>query len=202
MGKRGTKSEQTLRQARAAYFRANRFGETGGYEDPWVDFSLGPVPFPFPNTPARVRAVRYHDLHHVLTGYATSTIGELEISAWEIAAGCRSFAAAWILNLGGTFAGLVVAPGKIAAAFARGLGDRSLYAEELEPLLDMTVEDARAIYLAAEPRTRLGVGGAVRLALAALAGLVLGLVLVTLLLPMVPVGIVTNVLRRRGAPAQ
>src|SRR5690349_11954766 len=94
----------SMRAARAIYFDVNRFGADGGYGDAWVDFKLGPLPVPFPNTRARVRAVRYHDLHHVLTGYDTSTIGELEISAWELGAGCKDFAAAWQLNLGGLFA--------------------------------------------------------------------------------------------------
>jgi hypothetical protein len=40
----------TLREARERYFRANGFGESGGYDDAWVDFKLGPVPLPFPNT--------------------------------------------------------------------------------------------------------------------------------------------------------
>ena len=78
----------TLRDARRIYFHANGFGEEGGYDDAWVDFKLGPIPMPFPNPPARVRAVKYHDLHHVLTDYDTDTIGEFEIAAWEVAAGC------------------------------------------------------------------------------------------------------------------
>jgi hypothetical protein len=96
----------TMRAARAVYFRANGFGESGGYDDPWVSFKLGPVPVSFPNTPGWVSAVRYHDLHHVLTGYDTDNAGEFEISAFEIAAGCRDFYAAWFLNLGGTTAGM------------------------------------------------------------------------------------------------
>ena len=99
-----------MREARALYFDINHFGDSDGYDDKWVDFKLGPMPMPFPNTPARVRAVRFHDLHHVLTGYDTNTIGEFEISAWEIAAGCKGYVAAWQLNLGGMFAGLLVAP--------------------------------------------------------------------------------------------
>src|SRR5688572_7376869 len=95
---------ESMSDARAAYFKANGFGADGGYSDAWVDFKLGPVPFPFPNTKARVRAVRYHDLHHVLTGYGTDILGEFEISAWEIGAGCKDFVAAWQLNLGGMFA--------------------------------------------------------------------------------------------------
>ena len=50
---------------------------------------------PFPNTPSRKRAVRYHDLHHALTGYATDLTGEFEISAWEIGSGCADHVAAW-----------------------------------------------------------------------------------------------------------
>ena len=91
----------TMREARRRYFEANGFGTNGNYDDAWVDFKLGPLPFPFPNTAGRVKAVRYHDLHHVVTGYATDIAGEFEISAWEIAAGCKGFAAAWVLNLGG-----------------------------------------------------------------------------------------------------
>ena len=43
--------------------------------------AFGPVRFAFPNTAGRVRAVRYHDLHHVVTGYATDWTGEAEIGA-------------------------------------------------------------------------------------------------------------------------
>ena len=66
----------TLRRARDEYFRVNNFGPNGGYDDAWVDFKLGPIPMPVPNTPSRKRAVRYHDLHHALTGYATDIRGE------------------------------------------------------------------------------------------------------------------------------
>src|SRR5690348_8708353 len=81
--------ELTMREARDRYFEANRFGADGGYASKWVDIKLGPIPMPFPNTASRVRAVKYHDLHHVLTGYDTDWRGEFEISAWEIAAGCK-----------------------------------------------------------------------------------------------------------------
>lgn len=45
---------------------------------PWVDFKLGPIPFPFPNTKARVAALAYHDFHHILTGYDTDIRGKLD----------------------------------------------------------------------------------------------------------------------------
>ncbi|KYF68640.1 hypothetical protein BE04_10770, partial [Sorangium cellulosum] len=133
----------TMREARAIYFEVNGFGADGGYGDAWVDFKLGPLPVPFPNTPARVRAVRYHDLHHVLTGYDTNTIGEFEISAWELGAGCKDFVAAWHLNLGGLFAGLLSAPRRTVRAFLRGRRSESLYGQPFEALLDRTVGDLR-----------------------------------------------------------
>ena len=103
-------SEQsdTLRTALAGYFADNGFGADGGYGDAWVDFSLGPLPFPFPNTEGRKRAVRFHDLHHLITGYPTDTVGELTISAWEIGAGCGDFYAAWVINLSGLGLGALV----------------------------------------------------------------------------------------------
>jgi hypothetical protein len=42
---------------------------------------VGPLAFKIPNTPSRKRAVRYHDLHHTLTGYRTDFRRECEIGA-------------------------------------------------------------------------------------------------------------------------
>src|SRR5689334_975997 len=72
----------TMRAARRLYFDANGFGE-GGYDAKWVTVKMGPIPFAFPNSPERVRSVRLHDLHHVVTDYATDWTGEAEIGAWE-----------------------------------------------------------------------------------------------------------------------
>jgi hypothetical protein len=134
---------ETMRQARARYFDENNFGADGGYSSKWVDFKLGPLPMPFPNAPARVKAVKFHDLHHLLTGYRTDIFGEFEISGWEIGAGCHTYAAAWFLNLSGMAAGLAIAPRRVFRAFRRGLASRTLYAYDFEPLLDRTVADLR-----------------------------------------------------------
>lgn len=187
----------SLRAARKLYFALNNFGPSGGYDDAWVDFKLGPIPFPFPNTPARIRAVKFHDLHHILTGYRTDIIGEFEISAWEIGAGCRDFYAAWVLNLGGLAAGLVVAPRRIVRAFARGLASQSLYGRDLEELLELPVGPTRAQLVAADP-TPLSAQGAVLLALAALSGLTVGTLLWLILLPLLPFGLLSNLLRKRA----
>jgi hypothetical protein len=125
-----------LRDARATYFRDNGFGDDGGYAKKWVSLRLGPIPFAFPNTSARVRAVRYHDLHHVVTGYRTDLVGEAEIGAWEVASGCAGFAAAWILNLYAMVLGCCAgAPGAVWRAFVRGRRTRNLYRERYDDAL-------------------------------------------------------------------
>jgi hypothetical protein len=135
----------SLAEARARYFRANGFGEDGGYGKRWVELRLGPLPFAFPNTAARVRAVRYHDLHHVVTGYATDVVGEAEIGAWEIASGCAGFVAAWILNLYALTLGLATDAGATFRAFVRGRRTRNLYGLAYdEALLAARVGEVRA----------------------------------------------------------
>lgn len=194
----------SMRAALALYFAENGFGDDGGYSSPWVDFKLGPIPMPFPNTPARVRAVRFHDMHHLITGYrADCATGEFEISAWEIGAGCRDFWAAWQLNLSGMMAGLVSVPQKTFRAFVRGRRSSSLYGRDYEPLLDMTVGEVRAFCGLDQPAEARASDVAL-FALSCAAGLVVGLGTVVPLLAAGPALFVAGLLRRAPGknPAQ
>jgi hypothetical protein len=192
----------TMREARTLYFQVNGFGDNGGYDDPWVDFKLGPIPMPFPNTPARVRAVRYHDLHHVLTGYDTDIIGEFEISAWEVAAGCKGFVAAWQLNLGGMFGGLLVAPRRTLRAFLRGRHSRTVYGEDLEALLQSNVGELRARTGVDAKAPAAGIADVLLFVLSLAAGLVVGLMGFALTLVFLPLGLATFAWRRAKARRQ
>src|SRR4028119_168075 len=116
----------TLRDARAQYFAVNNFG-WGGYDDKWVKVEYGLLRFYFPNTKGRVKVVKYHDLHHILTEYGTSLSGETEIGAWEVATGCTRSLAAWLLNLSGFAAGLFINPRGVYKAFVRGRQSSNLY---------------------------------------------------------------------------
>jgi hypothetical protein len=181
----------TMAAARDRYFAVNGFGADGGYNDAWANFELGSMPFPFPNTAARVRALRYHDLHHVLTGFDTNFIGELEISAWEIGAGCKGFVAAWVLNLAGVSA-WVLAPRRIFAAWVRGRRSASLYGLPLEPLLESTVAEARAKMHVPERAPAPTASDVATFALAATVGTVVALALFVTLLPLLPFGLLAR----------
>lgn len=135
--------ELTLREARSLYFELNDFKD-GGYGEAWVKMKAGPVPIWFPNTRARVRAVKFHDLHHVLTEYPTTWRGEAEIGAWEVASGCWLHYPAWVLDLEALAIGLVIHPRGVFRAFVRGRRSRNLYRREFEEaLLDERVGEMR-----------------------------------------------------------
>ena len=115
--------------ARRLYFERAGLPADGGYAARWVPLRIGPIPFAIPNTKSRRRAVPLHDVHHLVTGYATDWPGEGEISAWEIGAGCGSFGFAWAINLHGLVAGCVCGWRRTFRAFVRGRRSRSLYRE-------------------------------------------------------------------------
>jgi hypothetical protein len=115
----------TMLDARRRYFDDNGFDDS--YGERWVKLKAGPIPLYFPNAEGRRRAVKLHDLHHIVTGYQTTWTGESEIGAWEIASGCGHFTWAWGLNLSALAIGLFVAPGAAFRAFVRGRHTANLY---------------------------------------------------------------------------
>lgn len=136
---------QTLGTALADFF--NRFGfSSDAYTAKKFAIWIGKVPIYLPNIPSRVWVARFHDLHHVLTGYPANWKGEAEIGAWEIATGCRNHFVAWFLNGGAVMVGMLLYPRAVIRAFNRGRKTRTnLYHNfEYEPLLNETVKDLRA----------------------------------------------------------
>lgn len=132
----------TLGAARAAYYERNHFGADGGDSLEWVPLKVFGMTLKIPNTDGRRRAVRIHDLHHVVTGYQTDLAGESEIGAWELASNCLRFPAATVLNLFALGIGLVIAPPRVIRAWARGRHTHNLYREDgVDHLLPRTVAD-------------------------------------------------------------
>ena len=123
--------ELTLGEARRLYFESNGFGEDGGYEERWIKVKVWRLPVWLPNTEGRRRAVRLHDLHHIVTEYPTTWRGEAEISAWEVGGGgLRRYYAGWLLDLMNIAQGLVINPRGLYRAFMRGRRSSNLYSEE------------------------------------------------------------------------
>jgi hypothetical protein len=156
-----------LGEARDAYLARNGFS-TAAYDERWVKLKLGPIPLAFPNVASRRRAIRFHDLHHVLTGYPTTLRGEAQIGAWEIAATFpdrgRTYGAAWVLNSSVALLGLVIAPRLVVRAFRRGRRCTSLYRLGWsDALLEMEVDDARRL-LGLLERGEQGLGDSLRAA--------------------------------------
>lgn len=136
--------EMTLRDARELYFRLN-FGGDGGYDERWIKVKVWRIPIWLPNTAGRVRAVKLHDLHHVLTEYPTTWRGEAEISSWEVGAGgLKRHYAGWLLDLMNMAQGLVVNPRGVYRGFMRGRRSENLFAMEFsDELLNEHVGEFR-----------------------------------------------------------
>lgn len=172
----------TIHAARQRYFDANGFD--GSYSERWVKLKAGPLAIYFPNAEGRRRAVRFHDLHHIVTGYQTDWTGEAEISAWEIASGCGRFGWAWFLNLQGLAIGLLIAPRAAYRAFVRGRHTANLYhqGQFREALLERSVGDVRRALTLDRPPPPARTADAIAFAAWTLAGAALALALPTALL--------------------
>ena len=146
--------EMTLRDARERYFELNGFGADGGYEERWIKVKVWHIPVRLPNTKGRRKAVRLHDLHHILTEYPTTWRGEAEISAWEVAGGgLQRYYAGWVLDLMNIAQGLFINPRGMYRAFLRGRQSDNLYLVEFsDELLSHRVgEFRRRLRLDARP---------------------------------------------------
>lgn len=119
--------DMPVREARAIYYRANGFPPDGGDSERFVKLPVGPFRLWLPNLAPRRRAVKLHDLHHVVTGYPTHWRGEFAISGYEVGGGCGRYWMAWLINAGGVGAGLMADAAAVFRAYARGRASGTLY---------------------------------------------------------------------------
>ncbi len=138
--------ELTLAEARDRYLQENGF-TTETYTERWAR-----VPLWFglhiwvPSPKARQRALRMHDLHHVLTGYGTDLAGEAEISAWEFRRGLGGLGVyVGSIVVMGLVQGMVLRTRRTRAAYDASSTARSLFDLHYtyEPLLTRTLGDVR-----------------------------------------------------------
>ena len=97
-----------------------------------------------PNFGWRKRAIVRHDVHHLLTGYPCTPTGEMQMAAWEFAAGRFPHPGATTFCLPLVGMGAVLSPRRTFAAFVRGRHSTSLYATPLsDEVLAARVVDLR-----------------------------------------------------------
>ena len=137
----------TVREALSIFYQKLGEGDDGGISKSWIKINVGKFYIPFPNFPARKKAVLFHDVHHILTGYETHWKGEVELGAWEVATGCGYFRAAWLFDMGSLAMGLFLYPVATYRAFVRGWRNKNFYHEThtYQQILGMTVAEAQAL---------------------------------------------------------
>lgn len=138
--------EPSAERARDQYLAENGFS-VAAYDEPWNEVSFLFLTFKLPNPPSRRRAIRFHDLHHVATGFGTDLIGEAEISAWELRRGIGTvgpYVSLLIVQL--ALLGLVIAPRRTIAAWRASNDSFSLFhgTKPYDELLTMSVAELRA----------------------------------------------------------
>ena len=127
-GRTRVRTPMTLDDELAAFYRKNGFGEVLGARPLTVPVYTGCMLVPLPNIETRRRFLKYHDLHHLVTGYSVGRIGEGEVSAWELGTGSAFVSPTLgVMNLIALSTGLVLEPGRMWRAFRRGCTSRNLY---------------------------------------------------------------------------
>ncbi len=136
-----------VNDALQAFYAQHNLGEDGGLHKKWATLKVGRFHIPFPNTKARKRAILWHDIHHMATGYSGYWQGEVSIGAWEVSSGCADYYAAWFLDLGAVAVGLFLFPGLVYKGFIRGRRTLNLYSNMLsaEQAKSMTLGEVRKL---------------------------------------------------------
>jgi hypothetical protein len=145
----GATTPETVKTALCAFYAAQGLPPDGGQaQENWA-IELPGLAIPLPNFAWRKRALPLHDLHHLVTGYPCSPMGEFEMAAWEFAAGRYPHPLATAFCLPLVSMGAVLAPRRTFAAFVRGRSSTTLYSQGLTPcVLDTSLAQLKRELLA------------------------------------------------------
>lgn len=151
----GVPVEEALRRHYATSGLPPDGGHTGSH---WTMLRVAGLGLRLRNFGWRRRALPIHDLHHLVTGYPCTVAGELQIAAWEFAAGRFPHPMATLFCLPLVVIGAVGAPRRSFAAFVRGRRSRTLYSGmDRVDLRSMPLAELRERLLPAHaPRPTLG----------------------------------------------
>jgi hypothetical protein len=118
----------TLQDELDAFYKRSGFGDVPGARPRTVRVYTGCLLVPMPNIEARRRFLKYHDLHHLATGFSIGRIGEGEVSAWELGSGSAFMSPTLgLMNLIALSTGLVLNRKRMWRAFRLGCNSRNLY---------------------------------------------------------------------------
>jgi hypothetical protein len=110
------------------FYQRHGFGEVPGERPGTVAVYTGCLLVPLPNIETRRKFLKYHDIHHLVTGYSVGRIGEGEISAWELGTGSAFVSLMLgVMNLIALSTGLVLEPRRMWRAYNRGCLSHNLY---------------------------------------------------------------------------
>ena len=127
----------TLNDELTRFYQRNGFGETLGTRPCTVSVYTGCMLVPLPNIETRRIFLKYHDLHHLITGYSVGRIGEGEVSAWELGTGSVFVSPTLgVMNLIALSTGLVLEPRRMWRAYRRGCASGNLYRAEHRAAVD------------------------------------------------------------------
>ena len=116
-----------VKEALIGFYKFNRLNVATDFESHCVRVYIGCILAPVPNIKARMKYLKFHDLHHIMSGYGIDRIGESEISAWELGSrSCRKPIIS-IMNLFALSTGYILSPSKVTKAFYRGCRSKNLY---------------------------------------------------------------------------
>ena len=117
----------TTREALIGFYKFNSLNLTADFESHCVRVYIGCILAPVPNINARKKYLKFHDLHHIMTGYGIDRVGESQISAWELGSrSCRKPLIS-VMNLFALSTGFILKPSIVTEAFYRGCRSKNLY---------------------------------------------------------------------------
>jgi len=110
----------------------------------WVRFRFGSKLVPLIPLWGLKKVLVAHDVHHAITGYATTWRGEFEIAAWELTSGgCGWNVPFWLDRLLGALLGLLFCPVRTVRALRAGVGCRNLFGMPVDELLAADVAELK-----------------------------------------------------------
>lgn len=146
----------SLEKELKAFYTRVGFGEAIGKRTLLVPVYTGCLLVPLPNIELRHKYLKYHDLHHLLTGFSVGRIGEGEVSSWELGTG--SFfvnPVLGIMNLIALSTGLALEPRRMWQAYKLGISSKNLYKASTRAAIDQgdwsSVHDLKSEFYKLKP---------------------------------------------------